>query len=88
MTDVNPDKPHHFEIVMNSYSDGVLNQEVIVREYAKTGAQLTAKQMAMTKDVIPAIVASFDTLSKPYQELGAAEMIAEVGTGKPRKKAS
>jgi hypothetical protein len=86
MIDVNPDKPHHFEIVMNSYSDGVLNQEVIVREYAKTGPQLTLKQMAMTRDVIPAIVASFDAMSKPFQEIGVAEFAADLGAGKPKKK--
>jgi hypothetical protein len=67
-------KPHHFEIVMNSYSDGVLNQEVIVREYANTAGELTVKQMAMTKDVIPIIVESFDKMSMPFQEQGMAEL--------------
>ena len=80
----NPNKPHHFEIVMNSYSEGVLNQEVIVREYATTGAELTLKQMAMTKDVIPKIVESFDNMSMPFQEQGLVEAAAtyEKATGK------
>ena len=80
----NPNKPHHFEIVMNSYSEGVLNQEVIVREYATTVAELTLKQMAMTKDVIPKIVESFDNMSMPFQEQGLVEAAAtyEKATGK------
>lgn len=71
-------KNHYFEVVMNSYSDGVLNQEVVVREYAETGAELTAKQIAFTKDVIPAIVAAFDSMSAPLQEQGFKEMVEAV----------
>jgi hypothetical protein len=76
----NLEKPHYFELVMNSYSEGVLNQEVVVvREYAPTGAQLTAKQMAFTKSAYPAIseavIKAMDELSLPYQELGMQEML-------------
>ena len=82
-------KPHHFEIVMNSYSDGALNQEVIVREYANTPGELTLKQMAMTKDVIPKIVESFDKMSMPWQEQGMAEAgeVFAQGNGKGKKPA-
>ena len=82
-------KPHYFEVVMNSVSEGVLNQEVIlVREYAKTGAELTAKQMQFTRSatvpIVEACVKAFDEMSMPYQELGMAEMIAAVESlGKP-----
>jgi hypothetical protein len=83
-------KPHHFEVVMNSYSlvDGkqMLNQEVIVREYADTPSQLTAKQMELTRVVIPAIVGAFDGMSKILQDQGMVEMAeafeAETGKGK------
>jgi len=68
------DKPHYFEVVMNSYSDGVLNQEVSVREYANTPSELTAKQMTFSKVVIPAIMNAFDSLSMPLQEQGLKEM--------------
>jgi hypothetical protein len=95
--DTNLVKPHYFELVMNSYSAGVLNQEVvIVREYAPTGAQLTAKQMAFTKSAYPAIseavIKAMDEMSLPYQELGMQEMLdwfenLEDGRpGKPPKK--
>ena len=80
-------KPHFFDVVMNSTSEltpeedplGVggiyLNQEVIVREYAFTPQELTAKQMPFSKEVIPAITGAFDTLSAPVQELGVQEMM-------------
>jgi len=67
------EKPHYFEVVMNSYSDGVLNQVVQIREYAATGGELTLKQMAFTKDVIPAMVQSFDNMSQAWQEQGLTE---------------
>ena len=67
-------KPHYFEVVMNSYSDGVLNQEVVIREYAATPGELTLKQMTFTKDVMPSIVASFDAMSAPLQAEGLKEM--------------
>jgi len=78
------EKPHYFEITMNSYSDGVLNQVVHIREYASTGGELTLKQMAFTKDVIPAIVDSFDKMSGPWQEQGLKEAgeVFEKATGK------
>jgi hypothetical protein len=79
-------KPHYFEIVMNSYSDGVLNQEVVVREYANTGAELTAKQMAFAKVVMPSVLGAFDELSMPYQEQGLVEM-ADAFQGKSKGKA-
>ena len=78
-------KPHYFEVVMNSYSDGALNQEVVVREYAATGAELTAKQMAFSKAVMPAIMGAFDEMSKPMQEQGLEE-IAEAFEGKGKAK--
>lgn len=73
-------KPHYFELVMNSYSNGVLNQEVvIVREYAHSGAELTAKQMAFTRattvPIAQAVVDAMDEMSKPYQEIGMQEMV-------------
>lgn len=71
-------KPHYFEIVMNSTSDVdgkiYLNQEVVVREYAFTPSELTAKQMKMSKDVIPSILSSFDEMSLPLQEEGMKQM--------------
>ena len=79
------DKKHYFEVVMNSYSDGVLNQEVAIREYAATGAELTVKQMAVTKKVIPVLVAAFDEMSMPYQEAGLAEMAEAFEAEKPGK---
>jgi hypothetical protein len=82
----NLEKPHYFELVMNSYSEGVLNQEVaFVREYAATGPQLTAKQMAFTKIVAAPIVATvvdaMDQMSLPFQELGMKEMLEEFANG-------
>ena len=79
-TDKNIIKPHYFELVMNSYSGGIMNQEiVIVREYAPTGAQLTAKQMAFTRSAFPAIaqavVDAMDEMSMPFQELGLEQML-------------
>jgi hypothetical protein len=76
----NPIKPHYFEVVMNSYSAGILNQEcILVREYAATGAQLTAKQMAFTKSaavpITQAIVDAMDEQSKPIQDIGMQQMI-------------
>ena len=51
---------------------------VIVREYAPTGAQLTAKQMAFTRSAFPAIaqavVDAMDEMSMPFQELGLEQM--------------
>lgn len=81
----NEDKPHYFELVMNSYSEGVLNQEVvIVREYAKTGAQLTAKQMAFSREasvpITKAVVDAMDKMSMPYQEIGIQEMADALGS--------
>jgi hypothetical protein len=71
-------KPHMFDIVMNSYSevDGkvMLNQEVIIREYADTPSQLTTKQMEVTRVVIPSIIGAFDGMSKILQDQGAVEM--------------
>jgi len=82
-------KPHYFELVMNSYSDGALNQEVvIVREYANTPGELCLKQMTFTKaatvKIAQTVVDAMDEMSKPIQELGAAELIAameEFGKG-------
>jgi hypothetical protein len=79
----NEAKPHYFELVMNSYSEGVLNQEVvIVREYAVNGAQLTAKQMAFTREatipIAQAVVDAMDKMSMPYQKIGLQQMIDAV----------
>ena len=89
-------KPHYFELVMSSYSNGALNQEVvIVREYASTPGELTLKQMAFTKGAAPkiidAVIANMDEQSMPLQEVGMQEMAAAfeaMGTGKvpPKKK--
>jgi hypothetical protein len=90
-------KPHFFDVVMNSTSElaegdvpgmpaGVyLNQEVIVREYAFTAAELTAKQMPFSMEVIPAIVGAFDKLSKPFQEMGVAQMTEAVIAGEEKR---
>lgn len=83
-------KPHYFELVMNSYSNGELNQEVvIVREYASTPGELTAKQMAFTKSasvkLVQAVIDAMDELSMPVQEAGMAELMeqfAQAGKGK------
>lgn len=78
MADEIQKKPHYFEVVMNSCSEvngqKVLNQEVIVREYANTPAELTAKQMPFSMEAIPAMLGAFDTMSKPLQEQGVVEM--------------
>jgi len=91
-------KPHFFDVVMNSTSvieegdvpgfpAGIyLNQEVIVREYAFTPAELTAKQMPFTKVVIPAIVGAFDELSKPLQEMGMQQMADAVVADEERRR--
>ena len=77
----NEAKPHYFELVMNSNSEGVLNQEVvIVREYAVNGAQLCAKQMAFSREatvpIAQAVVDAMDKMSMPLQEEGIKQMIA------------
>lgn len=80
-------KPHYFEVVMNSVSevDGVkvLNQEVIVREYASTPSELVAKQMPFSMEAIPALVGAFDAISKPLQEQGLVEMAEALEADKP-----
>jgi hypothetical protein len=73
-------KPHYFELVMNSYSEGELNQEVvIVREYAVNSVQLTAKQMAFTKEatvpIVQAVINAMDKMSAPLQEEGLNQMM-------------
>lgn len=73
-------KQHHFELVMRSFSNDDLNQEVVlVREYANTPAELTAKQMGFTKASGPALIAAvidgMDQLSAPLQEVGMQEML-------------
>lgn len=77
-------KPHYFEVCMNSYSNGVLNQEVVlVREYASTPGELTLKQMTFTKDaaapIVEAVVKAMDNQSMPYQEEGMKEMAEAFG---------
>ena len=74
-------KPHYFELVMNSYSNGELNQEVVVvREYANDPAELVAKQMAFTRaatvKIAQAVVDAMDEMSMPYQKMGEAEFAA------------
>ena len=81
------DKPHFFELVMNSYSEGKLNQEVVlVREYATTPGELCLKQMSFTKSAAPAIldavVKACDELSMPYQEQGMEEAMAAFSSPK------
>jgi len=93
-------KPHYFELVMNSVStneDGEyeLNQECIVfREYAKTGGELTLKQMTFTKDAYADIakvcVDAMDKQSAWWQAQGVAEQeavmaaMSKVPPGKPQ----
>jgi hypothetical protein len=81
-------KPHFFEVVLNSTSDipdevlaefpgGIyLNQELILREYAFTSPELTAKEMQFSKIVIPAMLQAMDEMSKPLQDEGEAQMQA------------
>ena len=57
-------KPHYFEVCMTSYSEGVLNQEVLVREYAATPEELVSKQMRYTNLAMPAVIGSFETLAQ------------------------
>ena len=83
-------KPHYFDLVMRSVSEGVVNQEVVlVREYANTPGELTVKQMTFTKDagvpLVQVVVDAMDKQSAPIQELGQQEMLAAFeawGTGK------
>jgi len=92
--DVKMKKPHYFELAMNSYSDGELNQEVVlVREYAETPSELTAKQMGFSKvaavKIVQAVVDAMDQLSMPLQEEGLKEMMEafeEMKKGKSTKK--
>ena len=99
---MNPDvkkKPHYFEVVMNSTStvekgevEGFeageyLNQEVLIREYAFTPSELTAKQMPFSNKVIPVILESFDEMSKPLQEQGMLEMAQALEKDKGKKAA-
>jgi len=77
--DTNLVKPHYFELIMNSYSGNILNQEVvIVREYANTPGELTLKQMTFTKSATPkiieAVIATMDEMSMPLQEQGLKEL--------------
>ena len=87
-------KAHYFELVMNSYSNGELNQEVVVvREYANDPAELVAKQMAFTKaatvKIAQAVVDAMDEMSMPLQEAGMAQMLKEFEEwGKGKAKAS
>jgi hypothetical protein len=82
-------KPHYFELSMRSVStnaagDLVLNQEVpLVREYAETPGELTLKQMMFTKSdqipvIIKAVIKIMDGMSMPYQEIGMAELAAQM----------
>jgi len=76
------DKPHYFELVMRSVSEGVPNQDVVlVREYAVSPGQLTKKQMDFTKaaavPITQAVIDAMDQMSMPLQQLGEQEMIAE-----------
>ena len=77
--DKNIVKPHYFELVMKSYSGGILNQEVvIVREYAQTPSELTVKQMGFTKSaaipIMEAVIKAMDEMSMPLQEQGLKEL--------------
>ena len=72
-------KDHYFELVMNSYSNGKLNQEVVlVREYADTSGQLALKQMTFTKDaavtIVQACIDAMENQSLPFQMKGLQEM--------------
>ena len=90
-------KPHYFELSLRSVSNGVLNQECpIVREYADTPGELTLKEMKFTKTaslkIAAVVVEAMDEMSMPYQEIGVAEMAAQMeemtghGQSKPKKK--
>ena len=82
---VNKEKPHDFTVrmEMDSYSDGVLNQKVgvFVTEYARTGEELTVKQMAFTRDGVPPMIEgaikAFDNMSQPFQQAGMAKMLQD-----------
>lgn len=84
-------KEHYFELVMNSYSGGELNQEVVlVREYANTPGELTYKQMEFSKKatmpIIQAVLDAMDQMSAPVQEIGQQELLeAFAAFGKPAK---
>ena len=74
-------KPHYFELVMNSYSDGELNQEiVIIREYASTPGELVAKQMQFSESasvpIVQAVLAATGEMSAPIREMGQQELMA------------
>jgi hypothetical protein len=88
-------KPHYFDLVMRSVSEGVVNQEVVlVREYANTPGELTVKQMTFTKDagvpLVQAVIDAMDKQSAPIQELGLKELEQSLdafagGASKPGK---
>ena len=84
-------KPHYFELSMRSVStdengDLVLNQEVpLVREYANTPGELTVKQMQFTKSehiltIVESVIKIMDDMSMPFQEIGVAELAAQLQT--------
>ena len=85
-------KPHYFELSLRSVSNGVLNQECpVVREYAETPGELTLKQMMFTKfaavKIAQVVVDAMDEMSMPFQEIGMAELVAqmeEMGIDKPK----
>ena len=74
-------KDHYFELAMRSYSNGVLNQEVIlVREFARTPGELTLKHIGFSKSaavpIVQAVVVAMDEMSGAYQKIGEAELLA------------
>jgi len=74
-------KPHYFELAMRSYSDGKLNQEIIIlREFANTAGELVLKQMTFTKGaavtIVQAVIDNMDEQSMPLQEVGFNDMAA------------
>ena len=85
MTIENKDKPHHFTVrlEMDSVSEGVLNQRVAleITEFAKTGQELTVKNMAFAREGIPEMVGgaigAFDKMSAPFQQAGMVQLLEE-----------
>lgn len=59
-------KQHCVTVSITSESNGVLNQEVILREYAATQEELVAKNIALADAVVGACVDATREFAKPF----------------------
>jgi len=57
-------KAHSVSVVITSESDGVVNQEIICKEYAETPEELVYKNFTITDHVIPAVDAAMKKMAE------------------------